>query len=106
MSWSAPYPPPPRRSRSRSPRPPYPQRSSYPESGYPGDSYRSDWDTYDRDRWSAYDRDRGPYEYGRRRSRSPPADEGWLASSRVPVFDAHVIVPPSRKKTPSITLTI
>ncbi|KDR74495.1 hypothetical protein GALMADRAFT_250472 [Galerina marginata CBS 339.88] len=73
-SWSSTYPPPPRRSRSRSPprggyssgRPPYPD--TYPD-------YRPEWDGYDRDRW-AYERDgrdRPPYDYGRRgRSRSPP----------------------------------
>ncbi|KAH9483110.1 Serrate RNA effector molecule-like protein [Psilocybe cubensis] len=75
-SWSSSYPPPPRRSRSRSPpsrgyssgRPPY--SDTYSEN------YRPDWDgrdTYDRDRW--HDRER-PYDYGRRgRSRSPPVDE-------------------------------
>lgn len=77
-SWSSSYPPPPRRSRSRSPsrggyssgRPPYPD--TYPD---PYNS-RPDWDSYDRDRW-AYERDRAPYDYGRRgRSRSPPLDEG------------------------------
>ncbi|THU77369.1 hypothetical protein K435DRAFT_974000 [Dendrothele bispora CBS 962.96] len=63
-SWSSSYPPPPRRSRSRSPRGSYLPR----DSAYPPDSYR-DWE-YDRDRnWSTYDRG---YEYGRRgRSRSP-----------------------------------
>ncbi|KAF7776437.1 hypothetical protein Agabi119p4_4830 [Agaricus bisporus var. burnettii] len=76
MSWSSSYPPPPRRSRSRSPRGSYPPRSAFPDSTYMGDTYRSsDWDNYDRERWSSYDRDRGLYEYGRRRSRSPPSDE-------------------------------
>ncbi|KAI0080659.1 hypothetical protein K474DRAFT_1657465 [Panus rudis PR-1116 ss-1] len=86
-SWSASaYPPPRGRSRSRSP---YrggssypPPRSGYPDSGYPQDPYRSDWDAYDRDRdrdrdraW-AYERERSAYDYGRRgRSRSPPPDE-------------------------------
>ncbi|KAF7301247.1 hypothetical protein MIND_00689500 [Mycena indigotica] len=54
MSWNQ-YPPPQRRSRSRSPgRAPYP---SY------GDQYR-DWDNH----WNPYDR---PYDYRRGRSRSP-----------------------------------
>ncbi|TFK43085.1 hypothetical protein BDQ12DRAFT_674366 [Crucibulum laeve] len=77
MSWTGPYPPPPRRSRSRSPsRGPYPPRPPYPEGAYP-EPYRGDWDAYDRDRaWASYDRDRGGYDYGRRgRSRSPPPDE-------------------------------
>ena len=77
-SWSSSYPPPPRRSRSRSPRGGYSSgRPPYPDT-YP-DPYNSrpDWDSYDRDRW-AYERDRAPYDYGRRgRSRSPPLDEGW-----------------------------
>ncbi|KAF7313404.1 hypothetical protein HMN09_00496300 [Mycena chlorophos] len=59
MSWNS-YPPPPRRSRSRSPgRAPYP---SY------GEQYR-DWD----DRWNPYDR---PYDYRRGRSRSPQSEIG------------------------------
>jgi len=71
MSWSSTYPPPPRRSRSRSPRGGYPSRPPYSDS-YP-EPYR-DWDSYDRDRgWPGYERDRVPYDYGRRgRSRSPP----------------------------------
>lgn len=84
MSWSSSYPPPPRRSRSRSPRGSYPPRSAFPDSTYMGDTYRSsDWDNYDRERWSSYDRDRGLYEYGRRRSRSPPSDESESAAFRV-----------------------
>lgn len=80
-SWSASaYPPPPRgRSRSRSP-----YRAGYPpprggDSSYPPpESYRSDWDAYERDRaWAHYERERAGYDYGRRgRSRSPPPDEG------------------------------
>src|SRR6266498_1220710 len=69
-SWSS-YPPPPRRSRSRSP-----SRGGYSGRPYP-DSYPEgyrDWE-YDRERWG-YERDR-MYDYGRRgRSRSPPTDEG------------------------------
>ncbi|KAF4602127.1 ssk1 response regulator receiver [Pleurotus pulmonarius] len=77
MSWTGSYPPPPRRSRSRSPsRGSYPPRSSYGDPHYPPDQYRADWDTYDRDRWAYYERDRPGYDYGRRgRSRSPPPDE-------------------------------
>jgi hypothetical protein len=78
MSWSSTYPPPPRRSRSRSPRGGYPLRPLYPDSY--SDPYR-DWDSYDRDRgWTGYERDRVPYDYGRRgRSRSPPPpDESLL----------------------------
>ena len=82
MSWSSTYPPPPRRSRSRSPRGGYSSRPPYPDS-YP-DQYR-DWDSYDRDRgWTGYERDRVPYDYGRRgRSRSPPpsSDESLFFSS-------------------------
>ncbi|KAM6495488.1 hypothetical protein JOM56_008194 [Amanita muscaria] len=72
MSWL-----PPRRSRSRSPRPPYPQRPPYPDQAYPGDSYRADWENFDRDRaWAGHERDRPAYDYGRRgRSRSPPPEE-------------------------------
>ncbi|KAJ6510279.1 hypothetical protein C8R47DRAFT_1097395 [Mycena vitilis] len=75
MSWnSSSYPPPPRRSRSRSP-----SRSSYPPRGdapYPPDQYRAagDWESYDRDReraWASYERERVAYEYRRGRSRSP-----------------------------------
>ncbi|KZT72714.1 hypothetical protein DAEQUDRAFT_722875 [Daedalea quercina L-15889] len=79
-SWSgSSYPPPPRaRSRSRSPyRGSYPPRPGYPETGYPQDSYRADWEAYDRERaWATYERERAVYEYSRRgRSRSPVADE-------------------------------
>ena len=68
MSW--PYPP---RSRSRSP------RSRQPYIDPAQDTYRADWDGYDRDRaWPGYDRG---YDYGRRgRSRSPPLDEGARTS--------------------------
>lgn len=80
-SWSgSAYPPPRGRSRSRSP---YrgasyaSQRPPHPEAPYPQDSYRADWDAYDRDRaWANYERERAAYEYSRRgRSRSPPPDE-------------------------------
>ncbi|KAJ7367833.1 hypothetical protein DFH08DRAFT_829518 [Mycena albidolilacea] len=70
-SWNSSYPPPPRRSRSRSP-----ARGSYPprDAPYPPDQYR-DWETYDRDRaWASYDRERPPYDYRRGRSRSPPPE--------------------------------
>jgi len=73
-SWSATaYPPPPRRSRSRSPsRGAYLPRA-HMDPVYGQDPYRADWDTYDRDRqWPGYERDRPVYDYGRRgRSRSP-----------------------------------
>ncbi|CAK5262625.1 unnamed protein product [Mycena citricolor] len=68
MAWNSGYPPPPRRSRSRSPgRAPYP---SY-EDTY-RDSLR-DWDPYGRDRngYGSWERDRAQYEYRRGRSRSP-----------------------------------
>ncbi|KAF9246862.1 hypothetical protein BU15DRAFT_69722 [Melanogaster broomeanus] len=74
-SWSASaYPPPPRRSRSRSPRGGYGSRPPYPES-FPPD--RGAWDNYDREKaWADYERDRVAHDYGRRgRSRSPPPDE-------------------------------
>ncbi|KAH7930063.1 hypothetical protein BV22DRAFT_1055685 [Leucogyrophana mollusca] len=77
-SWSASAYPPPRRSRSRSPpRGGHVPRGPYPDPGYPQDSYRGGWDTYDRERaWAEYERDRAAYEYSRRgRSRSPPPDE-------------------------------
>ncbi|KAI0939663.1 hypothetical protein AcV5_001002 [Taiwanofungus camphoratus] len=85
-SWAGTaYPPPslpPRgRSRSRSPYrgayPPRPAMGSYPDTAYPADPYRADWEAYDRDRaWANYERERAAYEYSRRgRSRSPPADE-------------------------------
>ncbi|KAL4241397.1 ARS2 family protein [Abortiporus biennis] len=70
------------RSRSRSPyrAAPYPPpRPPYPDSSYSGqDSYRSDWEAYDRERaWANYERERAAYEYSRRgRSRSPVGDEG------------------------------
>ncbi|TFK99084.1 hypothetical protein BDV98DRAFT_532986 [Pterulicium gracile] len=62
-NWSTPgtYPP-PRRSRSRSPR-----GMRYPPESYPSDPYRPEWE-YDR-AWPNYDRDRALY--GRRNSRSP-----------------------------------
>ncbi|KAJ7638406.1 hypothetical protein FB45DRAFT_902744 [Roridomyces roridus] len=71
MSWSASsYPPPPRRSRSRSP-----GRGSYPPREPPPDQYRADWDGYDRERaWATYERDRVAFDYRRGRSRSPPPD--------------------------------
>ncbi|KAJ7122902.1 hypothetical protein C8R44DRAFT_876099 [Mycena epipterygia] len=74
MSWNASYPPPPRRSRSRSPsRASYPPR---PEPPYPpSDQYRADWEAYDRERaWANYERERVAYEYRRGRSRSPPPE--------------------------------
>ncbi|KAG6860310.1 hypothetical protein C0995_012862 [Termitomyces sp. Mi166 len=63
MSWAYPA-----RSHSRSPR-------SRPPYGEPvQDMYRGEYDAYDRDRgWGSYDR--SGYDYGRRRSRSPPSDE-------------------------------
>lgn len=74
MSWPASYPPPPRHSRSRSPARsvPYGARPPYPDQ-YPP----PDLDPYvERDRayvgGGIYDR---PYDYGRRRSRSPPGDD-------------------------------
>lgn len=65
MSWSSSYPPPPRHSRSRSPR-----AGSFPNR--PDTGYQSEyWD----DRWNS-DGHRNTYENGRRgRSRSPPWDD-------------------------------
>ena len=80
MSWSSSYPPPPRHSRSRSPpRGSYPPRPPHPDSAYP-ETYRPDWDGYDRDRaWANHERDRMAYDHSRRgRSRSPQPDEGKL----------------------------
>ncbi|KAJ6567356.1 hypothetical protein DFH09DRAFT_1034534 [Mycena vulgaris] len=70
MSWNTSYPPPPRRSRSRSPgRGSYPPR---PEPPYPPNQYRAEWEAYERDQsWQTYERDRVPYDYRRGRSRSP-----------------------------------
>jgi hypothetical protein len=88
-SWPASvYPPPPRRSRSRSPgyragsvgggggAGGYYGRPSYPGPDSGGhDMYRTDWEAYDRDRaWATYERDRAAYDYHRRRSRSPGDD--------------------------------
>ncbi|KAF8505469.1 hypothetical protein F5888DRAFT_1604781 [Russula emetica] len=71
MSWAASAHLPSRRSRSRSPhRGSYPSRPPYPDHG--PDPYRSDWDSWDRERAYAMERDRAVYDYGRRgRSRSP-----------------------------------
>lgn len=73
MSW--PYPP---RSRSRSPR----SRPPYPDSGQ--DTYRPEFDGYDRDRaWPSYDSRN--YEYSRRgRSRSPALEDGGRKRRRSP----------------------
>ncbi|KAG6336336.1 hypothetical protein ID866_2761 [Astraeus odoratus] len=79
-SWSAPaYPPPPRRSRSRSPlRGGYGLRPPYPDPAYYQEHRGGPWDTYERDRtWPEFERDRAAYDYGRRgRSRSPAPDDG------------------------------
>ncbi|KAI0347426.1 hypothetical protein BDW22DRAFT_1322672 [Trametopsis cervina] len=80
-SWSGSgYPPPRGRSRSRSPyRPGYPPSRGGDAPYPPPDSYRGDWDPYERDRaWAHYERDRAAYDYARRgRSRSPPPpDDG------------------------------
>ena len=71
MSWATSAYLPSRRSRSRSPR-----RGSYTSRPYPDhhgpDPYRSDWDSWDRERIYAMERDRAIYDYDRRgRSRSP-----------------------------------
>ncbi|KAI0035628.1 hypothetical protein K488DRAFT_42774 [Vararia minispora EC-137] len=80
-SWSAPsYPPPPRRSRSRSPYrgggAPYAHPPAWGDYAPAPDAYRPEWDAYDRDR-AYYERDRAPYDFSRRgRSRSPGPDDG------------------------------
>ncbi|KAI0091876.1 hypothetical protein BDY19DRAFT_927237 [Irpex rosettiformis] len=78
-SWSGSgYPPPRGRSRSRSPyRPGYGPQRGGEAAYYPPDSYRGDWDPYERDRaWQNYERDRATYDFGRRgRSRSPPVGD-------------------------------
>jgi hypothetical protein len=71
MSWAASAYLPSRRSRSRSPR-----RGSYSSRPYPDhhgpDPYRSDWDSWDRERVYAMERERAMYDFDRRgRSRSP-----------------------------------
>ncbi|KAI0002946.1 hypothetical protein BJV74DRAFT_876354 [Russula compacta] len=75
MSWATSAYLPSRRSRSRSPhRGSYSSRPSYQDHHGP-DPYRSDWDSWDRERAYAMERDRAMYDYGRRgRSRSP--DDG------------------------------
>ena len=84
-SWSASvFPPPPRRSRSRSPsRGVYPSRTHL-DPAYGQEPYRADWDAYDRDRaWPGYERDRPVYDYGRRgRSRSPSQLEDSMPQCR------------------------
>ncbi|KAG8218305.1 hypothetical protein J3R82DRAFT_3919 [Butyriboletus roseoflavus] len=74
-SWSASAYPPPRRSRSRSPRGTFPPRPPFPDSYAP--DYRGPWESFDRERpWPDHERDRVPYDHARRgRSRSPPPDE-------------------------------
>jgi hypothetical protein len=88
-SWNYSYPPPPRRSRSRSP-----ARGSYPprDAPFPPDQYR-DWETYDRDRaWASYDRERPPYDYRRGRSRSPPPERGCSSSfSFLPLIEFSAV---------------
>lgn len=77
-SWSGSHPPPPRRSRSRSPSRGAYGRAPYPDGfGYAQDAYRPDWDPYNRERaWVDWERDRVGYDYSRRgRSRSPPFDD-------------------------------
>jgi hypothetical protein len=79
-SWSASAYPGSRRSRSRSPyRGSYGSRPPYPDSSFPPEPYRTDWDAYDRDRaWANYDRERALYDHARRgRSRSPGDDGGF-----------------------------
>jgi hypothetical protein len=107
-SWSASaYPPPPRRSRSRSPsRGAYPPRT-HMDPAYGQDPYRADWDTYDRDRaWPGYERDRPVYDYGRRgRSRSPSQLDDSMPQCR-PLTEYCTKVPtpdPGRKRRRSLS---
>ncbi|KAF8121332.1 hypothetical protein EV363DRAFT_1365569 [Boletus edulis] len=66
-TWSASAYPPPRRSRSRSPRGAFPSRPPYPDSYAARAPERP---------WPDYERDRVPYDHVRRgRSRTPPPDE-------------------------------
>ncbi|EIW82450.1 hypothetical protein CONPUDRAFT_53735 [Coniophora puteana RWD-64-598 SS2] len=76
-SWSTSSYPPPRRSRSRSPRASHPSRGP-PDQSFTVDPYRQPWDMQERERtWSEYDRERASYEYNRRgRSRSPVDETG------------------------------
>jgi hypothetical protein len=78
MSWAASAHLPSGRSRSRSPhRGSYSSRPPYPDHHGP-DPYRSDWDSWDRERAYAMERDRAVYDYGRRgRSRSPEDGTSW-----------------------------
>lgn len=99
-SWNYSYPPPPRRSRSRSP-----ARGSYPprDAPFPPDQYR-DWETYDRDRaWASYDRERPPYDYRRGRSRSPPPERG--CSSSFFLFAPHRVFC-SQPQAPALQLAL
>ncbi|KIL00472.1 hypothetical protein PAXRUDRAFT_821670 [Paxillus rubicundulus Ve08.2h10] len=95
-SWSASaYPPPPRRSRSRSPRGGFGPRPPYPDS-HPLD-HRAVWD-YDRERaWTDYERDRAAYDNGRRgRSRSPPLDESRKRRRSMSPYDRERFDPRPR----------
>jgi hypothetical protein len=88
MSWAGSAYLPTRRSRSRSPR-----RSSYSSRPYPEhhgtDPYRSDWDSWDRERVYAMERDRAMYDYDRRgRSRSP--EDGMSCVDHLLVCDSTV----------------
>lgn len=105
MSWSASYPVPTRRSRSRSPpRPPYPSRAPYPDGGYPPESYRGGhYEAADRERPHGYERERPPNDYGRRgRSRSPGPDD-CTSSSHLTTTSVNLDQAVSRKRRRSLS---
>lgn len=100
-SWSASAYPPPRRSRSRSPRGTFAPRPPYPDSYAP--DYRGPWDGFDRERpWPDYERDRAPNDHPRRgRSRSPPpADESMSQIGVLPSLP-HLLAGRKRRRSMS-----
>src|SRR6266702_6368470 len=101
-SWSASAYPPPRRSRSRSPRGTFPPRPPYPDSYAP--DYRGAWDSFDRERpWPDYERDRVTHDHVRRgRSRSPPPDESMF-QIRVELF---IVSSSCRSQASPFTVTL
>ena len=98
-SWSASAYPPPRRSRSRSPRGAFAPRPPYPDSYAP--DYHGAWDSFDRGPWPDFERDRAPYEHARRgRSRSPPPDES-MSQIRIDFSLSHILAGRKRRRSMS-----